>query len=80
MSDYCERCELTLGENGHDPCLETLPGVKFACCGHGGFGYIKFKNGTTLFFTRIYRIEHGEKIIVPLAKELVPDSFLSPNK
>jgi hypothetical protein len=23
-------------KNGHDPCIADLPGVYFACCGHGG--------------------------------------------
>ena len=31
---YCGR-EPSLG---HDPCIENLPGVYFACCGHGGGG------------------------------------------
>ena len=31
-----------------DPCLGVLPGVAFACCGHGGNGYIAFENGTTV--------------------------------
>ena len=35
-----------------DPCLTLLPGVKFACCGHGGkganYGYIYFENGVRL--------------------------------
>ncbi len=30
----------------YDACLGKLPGVKFACCGHGAEnGYILFKNG-----------------------------------
>lgn len=43
---------------GPDPCLGELPGVDFACCGHGGepgttstgAGYIKFSNGVVLRF------------------------------
>lgn len=38
-----------------DPCLGELPGVEFACCGHGGMvkeerGYIAFSNGVVLRF------------------------------
>ena len=32
-----------------DPCLGMLPGVNFACCGHGtDNGYIAFENGVTI--------------------------------
>jgi hypothetical protein len=33
---YCDHCHLFWGESLHDPCLGTIPGVKAACCGHGG--------------------------------------------
>lgn len=34
-----------------DPCLGVLPGVKFACCGHGlNQGYIFFEDDTTVRF------------------------------
>lgn len=34
---------------GHDPCIADLPGVDFACCGHGcQAGYIAFANGTVI--------------------------------
>lgn len=30
-------------ETGHDPCIKNLPGVQYACCGHGrGEGYVMF--------------------------------------
>ncbi len=42
-------------DNGPDPCLGELPGVDYACCGHGGMGnspgYISFSNGTTVRFS-----------------------------
>lgn len=44
----CAKC----GEKRHvdqpDPCLGWLPGVSFACCGHGveGMGYIVYNDGT----------------------------------
>ena len=43
----CKACGLSRKKSGHDPCIENLPGVKFACCGHGiEPGYIYFENGT----------------------------------
>lgn len=42
----CRQCRLPQTKEGHDPCLGTLPGVSFACCGHGRTeGYIMFDNG-----------------------------------
>jgi len=40
---------------GPDPCLGELPGVDYACCGHGGMiegerGYIAFSNGKVIRF------------------------------
>jgi len=31
----CSKCKLSLTEDGHDPCIANIPGVKYACCGHG---------------------------------------------
>ena len=31
----CPKCNMSPTEEGHDPCIANLPGVKFACCGHG---------------------------------------------
>jgi hypothetical protein len=43
----CPACGLKPTPEGHDPCLGTLPGVQYACCGHGlERGYIMFENGT----------------------------------
>ena len=34
---------------GHDPCIANLPGVVFACCGHGvKEGYVCFESGTII--------------------------------
>lgn len=36
-------------ETGHDPCIKNLPGVEFACCGHGRQdGYVMFDDGRVL--------------------------------
>lgn len=32
----CEHCRQDQTRAGHDPCISDLPGVHFACCGHGG--------------------------------------------
>lgn len=47
---HCGREWRTIGESEPDPCLGELPGVKHACCGHGGDGYVMFENGTTVRF------------------------------
>ena len=45
----CPACLKPRTIEGHDPCLGTLPGVKFACCGHGVHrGYISFTNGVII--------------------------------
>ena len=43
----CKHCGVEATIEGHDACLGTLPGVKFACCGHGGNreAYISFIDG-----------------------------------
>lgn len=58
----CPECkQLRLSDDsgcgrGVDPCLGKLPGVKAACCGHGGKGncggYIYFTNGVTIRFEK----------------------------
>ena len=45
----CENCGKRRTKDGHDPCIANLPGVLFACCGHGRRdGYVHFENGMTL--------------------------------
>jgi hypothetical protein len=64
----CPSCQLVRAEdNGPDPCLGELPGVDFACCGHGiipdgyaGGGYIAFSNGKTIRFPTCF-VDHVEK-------------------
>jgi hypothetical protein len=31
----CVTCHLPPTEEGHDPCIANLPGIRSACCGHG---------------------------------------------
>jgi len=51
----CPKCGYYPTKKGHDHCIANLPGVEFACCGHGklnGGGYIKFildENGLNIF-------------------------------
>lgn len=58
-SGTCRKCKLKRGRDGVDPCLGVLPGVMFACCGHGGEGYIYFKSGKVVRFDRA-RTEDAE--------------------
>lgn len=50
----CPKCAKPRTKEGHDPCIANLPGVAYACCGHGrGSGYVKFDNGMTIRMTLI---------------------------
>jgi len=45
----CKRCGNLPTKFGHDFCIRSLPGVRYACCGHGEQdGYIMFTNGVTI--------------------------------
>ena len=47
----CQRCGKTKNpRRGPDPCLGYLPGVRFACCGHGRlkFAYVFMEDGRVL--------------------------------
>jgi hypothetical protein len=46
----CAECNLLPTKDGHDPCIADLPGVIFACCGHGNLGqaYVAFADGRTI--------------------------------
>lgn len=38
---FCDRCQSFVHPREPDPCLGYLPGVAFACCGHGkGEAYV----------------------------------------
>jgi hypothetical protein len=48
----CVLCKEPRTSKGHDPCIANLPGVLYACCGHGIHnGNIKFEDGRNLVFT-----------------------------
>lgn len=59
----CPACHKRREKDGHDPCLGKLPGVKFACCGHGGQGdcegYIFFTNGKIIRFHKLIEVSSG---------------------
>jgi hypothetical protein len=54
----CARCGLPPTETGDDPCIANLPGVIYACCGHGGYGYVTFDDRRCIRFTN----QSGEAI------------------
>ena len=59
----CPACGLCPTPEGHDPCLGTLPGVRYACCGHGrDQGYIMFEDGRTI---RGYFTEMPQRSVFP---------------
>ena len=67
----CPRCGNTPTKEGHDHCIANLPGVDYACCGHGvEDGYVKLSDdrGTIRFGTHLNKKEiikliedHGTK-------------------
>ena len=62
MNLVCPKCKKKPTEDGHDPCIENLPGVKFACCGHGvDEGYIWFENGIMVRGKFEIEYDYGEK-------------------
>lgn len=56
----CPECGLTRQFDQLDPCFGRLPGVVFACCGHGGLvgtdGYVYFESGVIIRFQRLTSI------------------------
>lgn len=45
----CPLCGKMSTDERHDHCIANLPGVKFACCGHGiRDAYVVFDNGLVL--------------------------------
>lgn len=58
----CAACGQTSTPKGHDPCICDLPGVKYACCGHGiRDGYIYFDNGTIIRFIPLVVEQYNEE-------------------
>jgi len=53
----CPKCKLARGPTLNDPCLDHLPNVQAACCGHGeDGGYIYFDTGIVIRIT-IHSVE-----------------------
>lgn len=44
-ADLCLACGQLRSLEGHDPCISNLPGVRFACCGHGRPGRCVYVSG-----------------------------------
>ena len=46
----CGYCGMFPTIDGHDGCLETLPGITNACCGHGEEeeAYLQFQDGSVV--------------------------------
>jgi hypothetical protein len=69
----CPKCKRKPTRDGHDPCIANLPGVAFACCGHGveshnvKLPYIKYNNGKVVRFDttdELLRFVKSEEFIV----------------
>lgn len=45
----CPKCGMLPTKEGHDDCIKNLPGIIYACCGHGiEEGYLYFENGIVI--------------------------------
>ena len=47
-----------------------MPGVIFACCGHGGPGYVYFVNGKIIRFDGLTKVEDTEPHRLELSMEM----------
>ena len=64
----CNKFNIKDGENEYDACLEKLPGVKYACCGHGlTCGYILFENGIRI---TTKKMTNNELDLMKISKEI----------
>lgn len=61
ISRKCPLCNQSPRDDQHDPCIANLPGVRFACCGHGRkeTAYILFEDEECI---------RGEQAIVYIQK------------
>ena len=57
----CPQCGKLPGPSGHDPCIDQLEGVRFACCGHGDTSqaYVAFDEEDALGRPKIFRNEEA---------------------
>ena len=56
----CVKCGKAPTADGHDACIANLPGVAFACCGHGidGQDYVKLQDGGRMSLEEYYKTTH----------------------
>lgn len=54
----CGFCGLSNTKEGHDGCLDTLPGLMNACCGHGELNeaFVQFWDGKIIKGQRAIKI------------------------
>jgi len=65
----CSQCGKPRNFIKPDACWGKLPGVKYACCGHGEReGYITFENDITIRFENL-KIDSEEDYLVPKIEE-----------
>ncbi len=59
----CIKCNLPPTTDGHDACIANLPGVEYACCGHGieDYDYVKLFDGRRLRLEEYYKEFNIEK-------------------
>lgn len=76
VSRSCARCHLSPTAEGHDPCIAKLPGVAYACCGHGSAqGYVAMQDGPVFRFTDKNGTQIREAVLAVRAGETLPKDW-----
>jgi len=68
----CTVCSKSPTERGDDACIDRLPKVKYACCGHGKKGYVALEDERTVEFYH----QSGDSIRKMLEGVLIGDPEL----
>lgn len=63
VSRPCGYCGRANTKEGHDGCLDTLPDVMNACCGHGedNTAYVQFNNGFAIYGSQAVKYQNKHK-------------------
>lgn len=69
---HCGHCKKRCGPSDDDPCIEGLPNVTSACCGHGGVNepYIQYAPGVLIKGEAAFRVQRDIVAMVDRIAEL----------
>lgn len=70
----CPKCKDFESEEGHDPCIKNLPGVSYACCGHGvDEPYVMLNDRRTYRGKDYYKIVEVIRAGKPIPDDIKPE-------